>query len=351
MSSAMSSSTLSLGLSQSDVTNPNGDANATSVGATSAVSVASSGSSDAFGLGAGQSEAHAPTGDAHAAAAGHGDALALTGNGDATAIGIGIGQSEAHAPTGQAGSSSLGIGSATAVTGHGTADATGVGIAQSTAHSGDTIADDQAFGIGHAQASGAGSTAVGAGAGEVVDIAQPFHGVPGEFGSIDLSGFTSGHGCVGSNSPGASGSGMTDDPRMGAIVTSFEATAHILSNLAHAYLQYGGSPMNATFNIAGGTFTLHGDGGTDLAHGDATREASITFNQQFDLGNGRSVSLAYAFAEEDNLASGKSQIATGFGFAAGNDAHAFATADAGSAGANSLDFASPLHQADAFAYA
>lgn len=324
----MTSSTLSLGLSQTDVTSPTDDANAATSGSTTAVSVAPTGPSDASGLGVGQSEAHAATGDAHATAAGYGDATAMSGNGDATATGIGIGQSEAHAPTGYANASSLGVGHATAVSAIGTADATAIGIAQSTGHSGGATVDDQAYGIGHAQASGTGSIAVSAGAGEVTGIGQPFHGVPGEFGSIDLSGHTGGHGHGGLGATGE----LAGDPRMTAIVATFEATAHALSNVMHAYLQYGGSPIDSTFNFAGGSFTMKGDGGIDLAHGDATREASLTFSQEFDLGGGKSISLSYAFAEEDNLASGKSQMATGFGFAEGNHANAFATADAGSAG-------------------
>jgi hypothetical protein len=125
---------------------------------------------------------------------------------------------------------------------------------------------------------------------------------------------------------------------------------------AHDYLQRGGDAFDSSRSFAlgrhgEGTFSMKGDAGVDLANGDATREVSFTFTEQFDLGHGKSVSLSFAFAEEDNLASGKSQIATGFGLAEGHNANSFATADAGSAGANSLDFGNPLHQPDAFAYA
>jgi hypothetical protein len=56
---------------------------------------------------------------------------------------------------------------------------------------------------------------------------------------------------------------------------------------------------------------------------------SFTFREEVTLPDGRTVSLSFAYAEQDDLATGKSQIATAFSMAEGKHATTYASADTG----------------------
>ena len=322
-----------LAMGQSDSHTSSGNAEASSAGIAAGDAVALNGDANAMGIGIGQSETHTQSGAAESASLGIGvgDAVALHGN--ATAVGVGIGQSEAHSLSGEADSTSHGIGTAAAAAHHGEASATAMGIAQAAAHSGTGAIDSMALGAGHGEATGASSFAVSAGTGAVEDIGQPLHGLPSEFGAADVSAHGDQHG----------------GGRMEAILERFESTVEHLMQQAHEFLQHGGDKSDfaesmrefqSEWSIGGRG--AHGEAALSFSQGDATdpfnhdslREVAFTFNEKFTLPNHQVVSLSFAFAEEDDQNTGKAQIATGFGLGEGASAQSLASADAGFAHAD-----------------
>ena len=351
-----------LATGQSDANASTGDAHASSGANGSGVAVSLDGNVTAVGFGIAQSESNSVSGGASATSAGIGSGTAVSLHGNATAVGLGIGQSDADALTGHAGADSHGVGTATAAAHNGVADATGMGIAQSSTDSSSGSADTTASGLGHGEAGGPQSVAVGAGTSAVVDIGHAMHDIPGEFGSIDLTGFGGYQGAHGGGPGSGHGSGhgvMTAD----SAIAKFEATVQHLMQEAHDFLAHGGDGSVSSdhafdFDKRGaqghGEMAFKADGSLDPAHGDTTRDVSFTYSQNVTLADGKTISLSFAYAEQDDVASGKAQIATGFGFAEGNGARSYATADAGFVHADAglgFDSSPSLHVPDAHSYA
>ena len=327
---------IGMGIGQSEADSTAGDSvsSASSVGTGTGEAAALHGNATAIGVGIGQSDTDATSGGADSSSAGIGAGEAVALHGNATAVGLGIGQSDSYAQSGNTDSTSLGVGTAEAVAHQGEANATGMGMAQAGEHSPTGSAEYIAVGAGHGEATGASSFAVGAGAGQVETIGQPLHEQPGAFGSGDLSVLAGQHG----------------GHRMEALVERFESSVEHLMEQAHEYLQHGDSEglhfgdslreFQSEWSFGGRG--VHGEASLSFNLGESVdpsnqhelRDVSFTFNEEITLGNNKTISLSFAFAEEDDGTTGKAQIATGFGMAEGAGARSNAVADAGFAHAD-----------------
>ena len=312
-----------IGISQSDLDSSTGDAQAVSAGIGTGTAIAGSGDASAIGLGIGQSDADSANGNGTAASIGIGAAAAASAHGDATSVGVGIGQSDVDAPAGDGHASSLGTGSAVSVAQNGAADATGMGIAQTSVQDAAGHSEDMALGLGQAHADGAGSFAYASGTGQIVDNGDAKAGMHDAFGASD---------------PSELGAALGDRALAG-ILARFEARAEHLMDRAHeAALDGDDRSFERDFSVGGHSSRgPHGEGSIEFTShglidpetGDALGDVSFTFSEEVTLPDGRIVSLSFAYAEQDDLTTGKSQIATAFSMAEGARASTYASADAG----------------------